>query len=65
MLRFNEIIVIFWALVGLGLAGAPLKRLERFMGNLAVETSRTGYIVGPAARTKLMLSMLFIETSIV
>lgn len=44
MLRFNEILIVFWTLVGLGLVGAPLKLLEKKMGQLAVETSKHGYM---------------------
>ena len=44
MLKFNEILIVFFALIGLGLSGYPLKQLERAMGHLAVEASENGYM---------------------
>ena len=44
MLKFSDVLIVFFALIGLGLSGYPLKQLERTMGHLAVEASQKGYM---------------------
>ena len=44
MLKFNEILIVFCTLIGLGLAGAPLRIIEGSVKRLAVEATQHGYM---------------------
>ncbi len=44
MIKFNEILMLFFMMVGLAFSGAPLSQLEKVTGKLAVESNKVGYM---------------------
>ncbi len=44
MIKFTEILILFFMLLGLGFSGVTLSQLEKVTGKLAVESNKGGYI---------------------
>ena len=54
MIKFTEISILFFMLLGLGFSGVPLSRLEKVTGKLAAESNKGGYMSLAKFNTALM-----------